>query len=235
VRLEALHPRFQDSDFSTLSMLWTLALDREVAPGRFVVVELPYTRFHSESADDASSTFGNPYVGWHGKERDSYWHGEFGLRFPMTSDDEPAQVLAILSDQIDNPEAWLPDIVSFRAEACYVRQQPQSMGVKIGFGPIVWLDTGDQLSDEFEVFFHGHGHVLFVARETTVGLGLSGRFLLTTNGGATFHERTMQEISLFASRNVGTWRPAVRVRFPWDTVLDEYAETSIAVSLGYTF
>lgn len=236
IRLTALHPAFDHGDVSALSMLWTASLDNQVAPGRYFLCEIPVAHFDGDSLEESSTTIGNPYFGWRAQDPLSRWQGEFGFRLPVASEDEFATVLAMFSEQVDEFEAWWPKVLSIRALATYVSDTPRSPGARIGFGPVVWIYTDDDYEDEFEVWIRYYGQALFPTEGVVIGAGLSGRYLVSEdNEGVGFDARSVHEFSVFAGRRAGVWRPAVRMRFPWDDELSEYQDPAFEVSLGRGF
>lgn len=235
LRASALKPTYDNSDPSTFSLLWTFSFDRQVLPGRYFLFELPVAHFDFDTAPESSTTIGNPYFGWRVKDDDSRWLGEFGFRLPIASTEEYATPDALFSDQVDGFEAWMPDYLTLQALATYLNAEPRTLGVRYGFGPSVMIYTGDvDQVDAVEVFVRYFGHVLFPGRSVLVGFGLHGRFMVSADNGS-FDERSVHEFSIFAGRKSGVWRPAGRIRFPWDDELTRYLDPAFEISLGRGF
>lgn len=234
MRLTALHPSFDFVDLDAQSMLWTLSVDNRIRPGRWFVCEVPLAHLSADGLD-GGTTIGNPYLGMRVDGADSPWSGDVGVRLPLVSADEAATEMGLLGDLVDNAEAWWPDYLTAQAMATWYRADSNAPGFRFGFGPALWFYTGDSdWADDFEIYLRYYGQVVFPSNDVMFGAGISGRLHLTEDYDG-LSESTIHDIAIFAGRRTGKWRPAGRVRIPWDEDMAEFVDVAFELSLGRGF
>lgn len=234
VRLNAMHPTFDRGDISMMSMLWTLSVINTVSPRNHFQFEVPFSHMKWEE-QDGSTAIGNPYIGWLVQAKDSPWSGDIGIRLPLASNDEMSTFMGVVADQVDGAEAWIPDYVSAQALATFYKQDPRTPGVRFGFGPSLLVYMGDNdYADGFEMYLRYYAQVVFPSNDVLFGLGVSGRYLVTEESDG-FDESSIHDLAIFAARGSGKWRPAGRVRIPWDEEMAEILDVAFELSLGRGF
>ena len=231
-RLEGIKPEFKDSELSTFSMVWFLSGYLEATDKLHLNVEIPYARFAGADGGESSKSIGNPYLGLDVGSLDSGSMIEFGFRLPMSSDEEIATLLGAYTDYVDRFEAFFPDVLSVIAAANYRTRSPSGFGLRLRLSPILWIDTGDMLTDTSEVWIRYSAQTLFTSGPSSIGIGFSGRYLAMEDNTDDFGEKSWHEIGIFANWDLGTWKPSARIRLPLDEDLKDLYDAGFVLGIG---
>lgn len=197
--------------------------------GRFAVgtnaafkFELPYARFAQSGF--SSSTIGNPYIGAEfGTARSTSF--ELGVRVPLTSESEVAQIMGLYSDVL-RAEAFFPNVLSVMARVRFHRDYPTGLTLDAGGGPSVWAPTkggGDP-----EVVLHQHVSGGYRGAKAWLSFGLGGLLIITEDGD--FAERTIYQVGMSAGLSQGQVRPALHLILPLES--DINANVDMVLGLG---
>ncbi len=231
--LEALKPSFEDRDLTFASSAWYLSARWAVNENVRLVGELPFAHAAFKDFDDTGeNAIGNPYAGVEFGGANTQSFGEFGVRLPLASEDNLATETGAFTDFVDRFEAFLPDILSLVLAGNYRYTSPGGFALRARLAPVLWLDTGDTLADDTELWVLYSALAWYEGDIIGAGGGLSGRFL-ATEGDLDFGERTFHQLGLFANLTLGRWMPGLQLRFPLDDDLREIIDTVLSLSLGF--
>lgn len=219
VGIEFLRPMFEDDDLDALSFA-TYFYTRIPIGSVHLLADLPFVRM---SADGLSSTgLGNLMVGLSGTRGKGTMYGT--VRFPTASDDEPANLLAILGD-IQRVEAWLPDVTTLSVGAILRDNRPSGHGFHFLLGAAFLLP--DEGENEVVLDYGAQ----WVYRPSALGLtvGLQGRAGVTGDGD--FGERTLHDLRLRVDYTSGQLRPAIGLAVPFDEDVREVLNAVLRLGL----
>jgi len=239
VYLEALKPSFEYSDLSFLTTSWYVSVRWPLGDRMLLVSELPFTyaSIDNEFIDESATAFGNVYVGIEGDGSESAVHGEFGVRLPLApseGDGLMAAEVGAFADLVERWEAYLPDVLSIHAAVNYKSRSTPGLGLRLRLAPVLWIDTGDALRDDVELWALYSAQAWYDGEKVAAGAGFSGR-LLATETDLDFGERTFHQIGMFVSMLFGRFQPGAQLRIPLDEDLSDTLNPSLSVSLGYRF
>lgn len=255
-QLELLRPGFDDVKLSNLSFAYYLSAGVQVGETLFLRGELPYMYWKLDDEqfydycydynndygysygygnwDEGHGGFGNPYLGL---DVGSAWagvQGEFGLRFPLTSDSSDIAFLGMLTDYVERMEAFVPDLLPVYAGINYRYRSGNGLGLRLRLTPVFWFWTGDESGDDTEVFALYSAQVWYEDAKVGVGGGFSGRYLVTEEGD--LDERTVHQFGFFANYRFGNVLPGFQARFPLDNDLRRRGLSptySLSVGIAY--
>jgi hypothetical protein len=240
VYLEILRPSFSDGDevaFPTSA--WYLATRIPVSDKVALVGELPfsYAKVEYELLDESQSgtTIGNIYAGLEFGGGESNVMGEFGIRVPLASDEGDgalASQLGLLGDFVDRAEAFTPDILSIHGAVNYRVLPVNGLGVRLRLAPILWVDTEGNGGDTVELWALYSAQFWYNGEKFAVGGGFSGRAWLSEDLD-NLGDRTLHELGLMGSVNLGQFQPGAQLRVPLDEDLKDVLDLALVLSLGY--
>ena len=233
IRLEGVKPNFKNMEFSNLSMVWFLSGNFKTGGNGQISWDIPYANFSEKEGTASSSTIGNPYVGMEIGSENSPFRCEIGIRLPLASDEEDAAFLGAYADIVDRMEAFLPDVLSVIAGTNFRHQSANGLGLRLRLAPILWMDTGDTLADDSEIWIRYSGQAMVIMESGSVGVGFSGRYIATEERDDDFGEKNLNEFGIFANWSLGRWKPSARVRIPLDEDMQDLHNTGFIVSIGY--
>lgn len=199
------------------------------------VVELPLATVSIDESlfgDTSSMTVGNPYVGMESRpgEGSGAWF-EFGVRPPVTDEDEFAYLVGMAADA-DRWEAFVPNRVVARA-AGHWRDDPRDggLGADVRIAPAVWIPTEDE-GAETELFATYGAQFLVHSAQARGGVGIDGRWLATEDGD--FGQRSTHQIGIAFDFLRGGVRPGVTLHIPLDDdgILVEAGDAVIGLTLN---
>lgn len=231
VHLEAVRPVFTDAPgVDAFSTAWFASVRHPLRSRLFLVVELPWTRFHQDlrpvvDATIGGSSIGNPYVGVETRPHSGegrWW--EAGIRLPLADGEEGATISGFAAD-IDRWEAFFDQ--GFTAQ----------FGVHLGSDPVdqVGVDLrflgrmcfAKDLPYDPTVFVAYGIRALHHGENVRLGVGFSGR-LLARDGLSDFDDKSTHQVELAGDFLHGTLRPGVTARLPLD---DPTVDASIGATL----
>jgi hypothetical protein len=203
------------------------------------VGELPFTYASIDDGfiDESAGAFGNIYVGIEGRGSESAARGEFGVRLPLAPSEGDGALAAEVgqyADLVNRWEAYLPDVLSIHAAVDYKSRTTPGLGLRLRLAPVLWIDTGDALRDDVELWALYSAQAWYDGERVAVGAGFSGR-LLATETDLDLGERTFHEVGMFVSLLFGRFQPGAQLRIPLDEDLSDALNPSVSVSLGYRF
>lgn len=226
VALEVLRPDFGGEGVSFFSSAVFLSGRYPLSEAVDFTIDLPFSHFGVDGGD-SETAIGNPYLGIAFGPRERSVYGEFGLRPPLASGDGLAT--GFISDH-DRWEAFFEDVLAINGAVNYVYREPSGFRVRLRGGPSVWVNTGD-FGDDVELLADYGAHAWYVAAEQVgVGVGLTGR-VIVTEGGLSLSERMLNQVGLTVIGHFGRVQPGLHARLPFDFDEDT-EETNYVLSLS---
>jgi len=236
IRLEAHHVDIVITDEKLLTGVAFLDVRREIAPGKALVVELPYTRFETtpepfNDVDFTQSSVGNVYLGleiW----GDSPLFGEIGARAPLMSDsnrDVGARFTGLFSD-LTRSFAFFSDAVPIQAALNLRSPITSNVRARLRFGPTVIVPTESGYDAEWygvyawEIGYEGH--------RARIGSALSGWVYLTGDYG-NLGSRTVTQFEFHADFGGGRIRPGAELRVPFGRPAEDFTSSVVGLSLAF--
>jgi len=236
ILLEADHVDMVLTDEKLLTGVAFLDARHVIAPGKALVVELPYTRMDTpfvpnNDVDFTQSSVGNPYLGLEIVGNSTFF-GEIGARAPLMSDsnrDAGARFVGLFSD-LTRSFAFYEDAVPIQA-ALNVRSPVTSdVRARLRFGPTVVIPTeGNVDTDVYAVYAWEIG---YEGRRFRIGSALSGNVLLTADIG-TLGFRSRNQFEFHADVGGGRIRPGVEVRVPFGFIAEDFNSSVVGLSLAF--
>lgn len=236
IRLEAHHVDMVITDEKLLTGVAFLDVRREIAPGRALVFEFPYTRIDTpfepfNDVDFTQSSVGNVYLGleiW----GDSPLFGEIGARAPLMSDsnrDAAARVIGLFSD-LTRSFAFFEDAVPIQAALNLRSPITSDIRARLRFGPTVTIPTGSRYDTELYAVFAWE--IGYEGRYARIGSDLSGRTLLTAVTG-TLGSRTITQFEFHADFGGGKIRPGAELLVPIGNIAADFNSSVWGLSLAF--
>ena len=227
--LEIQKPFFKNSEFYSY---WGFFLSSRIALSQdnrlYLTAEIPLAveKSHSQTWEteyfsftlgkDMTETYiGNPYIGLYKKLANPNFSTVVGLRVPILTEFKGEGVspdMAFFSS-FDRVEAFVPDVLPIYGSLTYTSPSPSNYSVSIKGGSITWMDIGDSMQDEFEVFLTYSVRVDFLTDKFFLGGIFAGRVLIT-EPDLSFSDRSVHTFGLNAGLNLNRMRPSVYIRFP---------------------
>jgi hypothetical protein len=234
--VEILRPALKniagDQSFTSVAAFMTGRFP--LGPRTTLVAELPFAHgsfkysFFGGGATESGSALGNPYIGVEGGRDGSAAFGEFGVRAPLASENQAAQLVGLAAD-LERTDAFAPNIVTVSAFANYRVVAPSGFTFRIRGGPLGWIATKDNvLKDNAELWFAYAVQAGYQSRAFTFIGGVGGRAIITED----VDRRFTDQIVLSATYRVGGLRPGLSLRLPIDNNRDQIVGSTIGVSLG---
>ncbi|MGH7585999.1 MAG: hypothetical protein ACREMH_07110 [Gemmatimonadales bacterium] len=219
-------PSVSGADLSTLSGMLRAGITVPIgATTRFVVV-LPFTRASFEEFEsDHTTAFGNPYVGVESGVVGGSFTAQLGVYLPLASEDalEPA-ALGLIGD-FDRAEAYIPNLLTPRADVQYRRLEPGGFlwGVRGGLAAWVPTEGGD-------VELVGAYGLLAGLEKAPMRLtaSLNGRLVVTAEE-ADLGERTFHQLGFEAAYLGASVEPYLMIRLPLDDGLGEALDLTAGI------
>jgi len=233
VHLEILKPSFKDGDEFTFTTLGVFLSGRFAVGENIVLVgELPFANVGvGDGIDESESAVGNIYLGAEFGGTGSRAFGEFGVRLPLMKEADYFGFVFWLMDPVDRWEAFLHEVASVRAAVNYRYAAPTGLVVGFRLAPVLWIDVGESLADDVELFGLYGAHAGYEAANVAVVGGFSGRAIITEED-ADLGERTFHEFVLAASYGLGRWWPGLQMRVPLDEDLTDTIGPAFSLSLA---
>ena len=232
LRLEAVLPNVQDGNFTTFSLAWFLSGTFEAKETLALSVDVPFAHVANPEGSESSTAIGNPYIGLRLGPRDAGVMGEIGVRLPFAPDNEEAALFGFIIDQVDRPEAFLPEVASATLGLNYRYRSVEGFGVRLRLAPILWFDTGSTLADDFEAWISYSAQGTYRAGPASFGAGFVGRYWASDDSDANFGQKSVHEFDIFTNLDYGRLKPSFRIRIPLDKDLTKIYDPSAVLSLG---
>ena len=242
VSVEILRPDLKSSaygDQSFASVALFLSGRFPIGPKTTLVAELPWANGHftynypcfmGGCTTESGSTLGDPYLGIEGGRDGSPVFGEFGVRFPLASESQPAPELVGASADLERVDAFAPKVATIEAFANYRAVAPNGFAFRLRGGPLAWVATQQYVlgNRDAELWFAYAVQAGYQSRSFTFLGGLGGRAILTED----VSNRFTDQLVFSAAIRVGGLRPGVSVRLPIDHDRDQLVGSAIGVSLS---
>ncbi len=227
IQLEILKPQLDRVDLTFPSAAYFVSLRLATAGAITLVAELPVAYAEEETFGESDATVGSPYIGAEFELSDASF-AELGVRIPIT-DAGPAATVGAVSDFVDRFEAFLDDVVSIHAGFNYRKTYDSGLSLRLRGAPVLDIPTAD---GDTELFVLYSAQVWYKVDRTSLGGGVSGR-ILTTEGEFDLGERTLHQLALAGSVELGRYRPGVQVRIPLDEDLRDILDLVVSFSLAF--
>ncbi len=234
VTLELLRPSLKTSyvDQSLASGALFLSGRVPISSTTFFVAELPaaYGSFTStgfgSTVTASSAMVGNPYVGIEGGRDGARFFGEFGVRVPIASENQPEAILVGTLADLERMDVFLPKVVSVSALANLRSTTPEGFLLRVRVGPVAWIPT--EGSGTVELLGAYALQVGYEARSLSLIAGLGGRAIITED----VDNRFMDHFVVAASYRIGVLRPGLSLRLPIDNYYRDAVGSVLGLSLG---
>lgn len=203
-----------------------------------VVADVPFAFFDANvdfaGRSESDVGLGNPYFGLELGWRDRPFWGEFGVRLPLASADNPAVGFGFFSDY-DRCEAFMPDFLSFVGLANYLYRHDSGFSLRLRGGPLFLVDTdaGD-FEDVSEMYAIYSVQGWYDTARMRFGAGLTGR-LLATEMHLTASERTVHHLGLAVAGKFGGVEPGLHFRLPLDEGLTDVMNYAVGITVAVPF
>jgi hypothetical protein len=224
--LEWQRPSVNGADMATLSGFFRVGLVAPIGATTRVVAVLPYTRATFEEFEaDHSSAFGNPYLGVETGAVGAPLTAQLGVYLPLASEEafEPA-ALGIIGD-IDHAEAYLPQVLTPRADLQYRQVQPSGFLWGLRGGLAAWVPTEGGSGELVGSYGLLAGLEKAPMRLTA---SLNGRAILTAEE-ADLGEKTFHQLGFEAAYLGPSVEPYFLIRLPLDDGLSEALELTAGI------
>ncbi len=232
VQLEVIRPVLDEQSVDLGGFAFYLSGRWSVGEAAAIVTEVPFAHGNTDTPirSESDNTVGNPYLGLELSRRGSPLTGALGVRVPLAADRNLGSALGFAADAVDREEAFLPDVLSLHGAVRYEYRAPTGLTLTGLLAPIVWVDVGDALADNSELFLGYAAKIGYVGEAFAVSGGFSGRGLVTESGNLA--DRTIHQAVLSASLALDRYRPGVQIRLPIDEDMRNLLDWVISFSFG---
>jgi hypothetical protein len=236
IRLEAHHVDINYTDEKVLTGVVFLDARHEFAPGRALVVELPYTRYETtfmpfNDFDFTQASVGNVYLGLE-ISGNSPLFGEIGARAPLMSDsnrDVAAEFVGLFSD-LTRSFSFFPNTVPVQAALNLRSPITSDVRARLRFGPTVTIPT--ESGRDTEVYAVFAWEIGYEGRYARIGSALSGWSSLTGDYGNLGY-RTATQFQFHADFGGGRIRPGAELNVPFGIAAADFTSAVWGLSLAY--
>jgi hypothetical protein len=233
VWIDATHTSFKDFDVNLPSTVWTIAGRIPVGSRLGVNVDVPfsYASLDVGGSSQASSVFGNPYVGVDFAPRRDL-SLELGTRLPINTLDEQslADAIAVIADPF-RLEAFIEDHIPIQVAASFSRPIYNGFGIRARAGAVTLVYTGDDEEEDEAPTALDYGVAgTYAAGPAQLGIGLIGRWDVSADDGD-FGSNSFHQASLTADIGLGPVRPGVAIRMPLDSEFRDLVSSSLGLYL----
>ena len=176
---------------------------------------VPFAHYRAEIGNDnpvsqSTSVLGNPYVGLGFSSTRVPFLVELGTRLPVVSERNAATFAGRATD-LDHSEIFSPHLFSTQLLLNPRWELSRTASVRLRGGPLVTIPTQDN-SDTTELFARYSAQSWVEGDRYIVGLGVTGRTLVTEGGG--FDNRTTHQAGGTLIFNFPSVQPGVLLRVP---------------------
>lgn len=219
IALEVLQPTLSsgpDEDISVLTSANTLWGSHLVNDRTTVVVGVPVAYYQSTVEGDpptdlTDTQFGNPYVGVGVSSTRVPLLIELGVRLPLAAEATAATRAGRAVDLVHR-EAFAPHTLSAQITLNTRWEWSRTTSLRFRGGPLLTLPTQDA-SGTTEVYTRYGVQGWYEGDRLIMGLGLTGRALISERGGA-FADRTTHQASGVFIVNLPRVQPGLLIRAP---------------------
>lgn len=223
------------------------SLSLRAGDGFRVEADVPISRAATDG--ESSLRLGNPYLGLRIGEDEKPISGILGARFPISK--QPTSALAARAVEagtiadIDDAEAYLPNMLAFRGGLEY--QRTRSSGLLVGARGVLALQMntgGDPTADSEASFDYGF-RLGYSGARALATVALTGRYLITAPhhnspcldplaecDPKSFSERTHNQLAGMLELRGGRLRPRVTLRVPLDEALRDVAGAILGIGFS---
>lgn len=237
IGLEIIKPNFAEEENITFaSSVWFVSGKFALAKNVNVLTEIPFAYFdptYDSMVDESEFTFGNPYLGVEYRSENSPVSAEFGFRIPNSPgyDEKNADAasLGMISEFIDRPEAFVPDIIPLSLFVNYHEKTPQGVVGKLRGGLVMMNYTSDQIEENTDALGHYSAQVGYETSTIAVMGGISGLWWIDSEDNA---EKNWHQLGFTASLNTGKVSPGVSFRMPLDESLRDAIDMVFSLNVS---
>jgi len=182
VGLEGIFPSLKSVGYGEISGYGILASARIPLPGVTLVLEVPFAsgtqKYSSPSftMEQSKSAIGNPYVGVEIGSSDLVT--EFGIRFPLMTQENGAAAAAVANADFLNLERYLPKAMSLEAALSVNPGVANLVNLHFRAGPVLWIPIPRE-GRETEALLDYEAGVAVGIGPLSVAAGIAGRLILT--------------------------------------------------------
>jgi hypothetical protein len=228
--LEILKPNFEgdvNTTFATQALF--LSLRYALSPKVVLIADVPFANYGQDGFTDTESTIGNPYIAIEARGEDSPVSGEFGIRLPLVSEDNPsAQAVGAFAD-IDRWGAFWNETLPVSAMVNARWRSQQGVVTKLRVGPSLWVSTGDDTDTEFLVNYTAQ--IGYEGERGSVIGGFTG-VMIVSEDDANLGERTIHQLAVAGSLRFNRVMPGMSVRLPLDEFMRDFHDVVVGVHVS---
>jgi hypothetical protein len=245
--LEVLQPSLEGFDSELFSATFLLSGRVAVSPRLAVVGEIPYVRHKSTYMvfffnEVSSSTIGNPYAGVEYKLGSGPAFLEFGVRPPLTSDDEALASFTGKASDVARWDAFSPDRFAILGAFNVREVTPSKIALRLRLCPAFTLPTEESTETGMLYAIYSF-QVGYERTKVRIGTAMTGRTQITHEPGDTpfdygiaggnLGQRTASQFELHADFLSGHIRPGIDLHVPlgW---MGYYVSSVVGVSVTWT-
>ncbi len=185
-----------------------------------------FSSSHSETA------FGNPYLGIEIRARNTPIFAELGVRVPLASEDNALSMATGAITDFDRLEAFAPKHFTVNGMMNFRRIESSGFMIRLRAGSSLAINTDKQDYERHADCFINYGAQLgYESRQFSVGGSFSGRANISLDEG-NFGERTIHQLGLATSVQLGQFRPGLQFRLPLDDDLKTIIDAVFGFQLG---
>lgn len=240
VSIEALKPILTEGNdaWTTATTAFFLSGRIPVAESAALIAELPVAHagfkrsVYGGSGTESSTVIGNPYVGIEFGGTASGVTADLGAHIPIRKDEDGdmAGSVGLMAD-VDRMEAYFVDVLAVGGHLGVRHSDASGLFVRARGGPTAFIYTGDRSEgDDTDVMLDYAAQAGYDTGRFMVVGGLTGRTLLTTEGGS-WQENSFHQLGLSGNIAVGGVRPGILVRIPVDEDLGDTLRYVLGLSL----
>ena len=229
-----LKPSFEnDSNLSFLSSAWYFYGRFPVGVNVAIIADIPLSFVSEEGGGESEFMLGNPMVGVEIDRPVSPMYAQFGVRLPLSSDNNFAAALFGIFSDYDNFTAFTPDIIPvvFRAGRRDITPTGFYSNILLGGELIFYTEEnfGDDNNTELVVTYQA-----LAGYDTGSGRfagGITGVFLASDADGS-FADNSFHQFTLQATSNFNQFRPGIFIRLPLDEDLSDLINFVFGLTLS---
>ena len=234
--LEFLRPTFDgDPDYSMLTGVYVISFRTPISERMSLIGELPLVHvsfndsFLGDFSDDA---VGNPYIAIATGSADEGTVVEIGAHLPLAGEGDGGVVFGYFGD-FDRFEMYMPEAASLGVLLGHKRRSASGTFSRMRVGPRLHISTGSGDEDMEASLAYGFAGG-FENRKGSASLGITGRWLMTQDGG-TLAENTIHQLTLDLAHRLGPVRAGLQLRVPVDSDLDDIIKHVVGLSVTLPF
>ena len=234
--LEIALPDYEKvSVFELSGQIYQLSYDGPINDRVQLLFELPIVNGEAEARygrykeSESETMIGNPYIGLDFTSRNRNLSTEVGARLPLASDDdEIAWAMGALGD-MERLDAYIPDCYSLGARVKYqIKKNGGPFACRLQAGPVFLFNSDQYFEDDNELFLNYGGFIGVASENGAIMAGMTG-YMLISESGLDFDERTTHYAGVTAGVNVEN----VQLGLYFKTPLDDEVEKLLDDVIGF--